>query len=153
MEKPYLIKIHNSEEEYKALKVNFDIQKPLAFLDEITVGLTKSGDGKLASNITSFDITPQLEFSLIDDSVIDKMKTALIDFGFEITIIDATEDLLHNKIDLTNASEFTRHCINKFYIKTFDSDDILDKINYLKIGFESLTELDKSIINKKTLRI
>lgn len=146
MEKPYLIEIHNLEEEFKTLKVKFDIQNPLAFLDNIIVGLTESGNGKMASNVTTFDIKPQLEFTIYDDSVIDKVSDTLNEFGFIITIKDATNDLLHDKIDCSNASEFTKYCINKYYLERFDSDDILDKINL--VGVDALNDFDRHIIKK-----
>jgi len=146
MEKPYIIEIHNPEEEFKSLKVKFDIQNPLAFLDNVIVGLTESGNGKIASNVTTFDITPQLEFTIYDDSVIDKVSDALNEFGFIITIKDATNDLLHDKIDYSNASEFTRYCIYKYYLERFDSDDILDKISL--VGIDALNDFDRHIIKK-----
>ena len=148
MEKPYIITVHNSEEEFKALKAKFKVENPLAFLDDIIVGLTESGNGKIASNVVTFEIAPNIDFTIYDESVIDKVKVALTDFGFIITIKDATIDLLHNKIDYSKASEFTRYCIDEYYLNTFDSDDIFDKMNSLG-GLDQLTEVDKSIINKK----
>jgi hypothetical protein len=147
MIRPYIITTHNLDNSFTELKAKFKLEKPLAFLDKITIGLSNSGEGRLASNITSFEITPKIEFLLVDDSVIGKINTALTDFGFEVTITDVTEDLLHNKIDYSNASEFTKYCIDKYYVDNFDVNDILDKIN--SVGIEKLTVIDKSIINKK----
>jgi hypothetical protein len=81
--------------------------------------------------------------------MIDVIKETLIDFGYNLTVEDATEKLLFDQINFKNITDDVKEEINKYYIKTYDFNDVLDKIN--TVGIEKLNELDKSILNKKTL--
>lgn len=142
MKKPYIITKFNSIDVLDFLEAKSKFDKPLAFLEIINI------NGDWASNAPSFDLSKSLEFVLIDDTLICDVETALTNYGLNITITDVTEALLFGRIDLTNAPEDIKKEINDFYFNIFNNDDILDKI--CKIGIESLTELDKSILNKKS---
>ena len=141
MKKPYIITKLNPIAELENLEAKSRIDNPLGFLEIIKI------NDKWASDAPAFDFSPTLEFILIDDTLIERIIKALTDYGFNIVVNEVTEELLHGKIDLTEASCEVKEEINNFYIDFFDNDDILDKI--CSLGMESLTELDKSILNKK----
>lgn len=138
MKRPYIITSYNEKEEFASLKAEVKINNPLEFLE-----LTKINGEFII--LTYFDISEKSEFVLIDDSLIGKVTTVLTDFGFKIIVKDVTEDLLCNKIDLTNAKEETKKAINDYYYYIFEIDDVLDKINN-KI---KLNEFDKLILENK----
>jgi hypothetical protein len=141
MKKPYIITKLNPIAELEYLDAKSRIDNPLGFLEIIKI------NDKWASDAPAFDLSPTLEFILIDDTLIERIIKALTDYGFNIVVNEVTEELLLGKIDLTEASFDVKEEINNFYLNFFDNDDILDKI--CSLGMESLTELDKSILNKK----
>lgn len=140
MKKPYIVTTHNSLEEIKILEEKIlEIGDPLMFLSDIRI------NGSWANDIPHFYFDKQHEFGIVDDSLITAIETAMVDFGYIITITDVTTDLLHGKVDLTNADDETKNKINDFYFDLFDKNDVLDKIS--KLGIESLTITDKQILN------
>jgi len=141
MKKPYIITKLNPIAELEYLDTKSRIDNPLGFLETIKI------NDKWASDAPAFDLSPRLEFILIDDTLIERIIKALTDYGFNIVVNEVTEELLLGKIDLAEASCDVKEEINNFYLNYFDNDDILDKI--CSLGMESLTELDKSILNKK----
>ena len=143
MKRPYIITAHNSETEYNKLKAEADLNDPLEFLGDI-----KLHTGEWADEIVCFDISAQSEFAIIDDSVIGKINTALIDFGFNVNISDVSQDLLYNKIDLTNAPVEVLSKITKYYVETYEIDDVLEKI--FAFGKDFLSKSDYVILNKKS---
>lgn len=142
MKKPYIFIKYNPITELEKLDAKSKLENPLEFLEYIRI------NGDWANDAPAFDLSPRLEFIISDDTLINRITDVLIDFGFILTIIDATEALLLGRINLSKAPEKIIEEINKFYIETFNGDDILDKINVK--GFESLTEIDKYILNKKS---
>jgi hypothetical protein len=141
MKKPYILTAHNKLEELIRLEAEALINNPLRFLDD--------NNGDISNNKTFFELSVESLFIIIDESMIDVIKETLIDFGYNLTIEDATEKLLFDQINFKNITDDVKEEINKYYIKTYDFNDILDKINI--VGIEKLNELDKSILNKKTL--
>ena len=117
------------------------INNPLRFLDD--------SDGEISNNKTFFEMSIESLFIIIDETMIDVIKKTLIDFGYKLTIEDATEKLLFDQISFKDVPDDIKNEINDYYIKRYDINDILDKIN--TVGIEKLSELDKSILNKKTL--
>ena len=141
MKKPYILTAHNKLEELVRLEAEALINNPLRFLDD--------SDGEISNNKTFFEMSIESLFIIIDETMIDVIKKTLIDFGYKLTIEDATEKLLFNQISFKDVPDDIKNEINDYYIKRYDINDILDKIN--TVGIEKLSELDKSILNKKTL--
>lgn len=141
MKKPYILTAHNKLEELVRLEAEALINNPLRFLDD--------SDGEISNNKTFFEMSIESLFIIIDETMIDVIKKTLIDFGYKLTIEDATEKLLFDQISFKDVPDDIKNEINDYYIKRYDINDILDKIN--TVGIEKLSELDKSILNKKTL--
>jgi hypothetical protein len=141
MKKPYILTAHNKLEELIRLEAEALINNPLRFLDD--------NNSEISNNKTFFELSVESLFIIIDESMIDVIKETLIDFGYNLTVEDATEKLLFDQINFKNITDDVKEEINKYYIKTYDFNDVLDKIN--TVGIEKLNELDKSILNKKTL--
>jgi len=127
---------------------------------KILTDLTEEKDEYLKSNLTreeekiifryfedgniSYDLVGEDEiitsYLMCSEEVLDYTISLFYKYEVKFVISDITNDFLIGKVNI-NDKDF-----QNYLLENLDIDTILDKIN--EFGIESLTEVDKSILNK-----
>ena len=127
---------------------------------KILTDLTEEKDEYLKSNLTreeekiifryfedgniSYDLVGEdgiiTSYLMCSEEVLDYTTSLFYKYEVKFVISDITNDFLIGKVNI-NDKDF-----QNYLLENLDIDTILDKIN--EFGIESLTEVDKSILNK-----
>jgi hypothetical protein len=127
---------------------------------KILTDLTEEKDEYLKSNLTreeekiifryfedgniSYDLVGEdgiiTSYLMCSEEVLDYTISLFYKYEVKFVISDITNDFLIGKVNI-NDKDF-----QNYLLENLDIDTILDKIN--EFGIESLTEVDKSILNK-----
>jgi hypothetical protein len=127
---------------------------------KILTDLTEKKDEYLKSNLTreeekiifryfedgniSYDLVGEdgiiTSYLMCSEEVLDYTISLFYKYEVKFVISDITNDFLIGKVNI-NDKDF-----QNYLLENLDIDTILDKIN--EFGIESLTEVDKSILNK-----
>jgi hypothetical protein len=96
-------------------------------------------DGNISYDLVSEDGTIT-SYLMCSEEVLDYTTSLFYKYEVKFVISDITNDFLIGKVNI-NDKDF-----QNYLLENLDIDTILDKIN--EFGIESLTEVDKSILNK-----
>jgi hypothetical protein len=96
-------------------------------------------DGNISYDLVGEDGTIT-SYLMCSEEVLDYTTSLFYKYEVKFVISDITNDFLIGKVNIDDKD------FQNYLLENLDIDTILDKIN--EFGIESLTEVDKSILNK-----
>lgn len=138
--KPYIVQTLNSSKELEMLQaLVIDRTSPLyaEFL----------GDFEFFDDMQGHDIDDFSSFIFTDDRSMRKYARLLELVGYHVRILDASQMLFEDNIDLSSAGDEMRDTVKEYIITHFTTDDVLDKM----LKGSELTEIDHRILESVIL--
>lgn len=104
------------------------------------------------TNKPMFEVSDNTLLVVADEETLGRLTAFMLRGGVKTTeISDITNDIFYNKIELEGASDDFLSSIKQCLYHNFEEDDVFEKMKKLG-GAEYLTEIDKRIIRKSSLK-